>query len=372
MLRRMNLLLLLAAAGCSGPEPPSAPSGDLVTQGRERSAVVVRQIGSIQTAVDTASVGDVIHIQPGVYREAITVSTPGIKLVGTGGTGDHQDRVVIENPGDAENGITATPTADGFELDNVTVHGFEENGVFLLGVHGFRLSRVVARYNGEYGLFPVLSSRGVIEHSVAIGHSDTGIYVGLSEDVEVRHSKAFANVNGFEVENSSNVRLIANESFDNVAGILVVLLPGHEVKTSSNLLISRNHVHDNNRENFAEHGFEAVVPTGSGILVVGTDHTVVRGNTATGNDFVGIAVGSTLLLGELAGLPPDAFADIEPNPDGARILHNVVTGNGDNPQPPISELLPGVDLLWDGSGTDNCWGENTFGESFPIGLPACD
>src|SRR5439155_21370348 len=56
----------------------------------------------------------------------------------------------------------------------------------------------------------------------------------------------------------------------------------------------------------------------SGILVVGTDRTTVSQNVVTGNAFTGIAVGSTLLLGALAGLPPEAFADIEPNPDGAR------------------------------------------------------
>ena len=90
----------------------------------------------------------------------------------------------------------------------------------------------------------------------------------------------------------------------------------------------------------------------------------------TGNDFVGIGVGSTLLLGALAGLPPEAFEGIEPNPDGARILGNIVTGNGAAP-PALPIPLPGVDLLWDGSGTDNCWDGNAFDTSFPSPLPTC-
>ena len=94
----------------------------------------------------------------------------------------------------------------------------------------------------------------------------------------------------------------------------------------------------------------------------------MKHNTVTGNDFVGIGVASSLVLGALAGLPPEAFADIEPNPDKVRVQNNVVTANGASP-PPIG--FPGVDLLWDGSGTKNCWSGNTFTTSLPSVLPQC-
>jgi len=236
-------------------------------------------------------------------------------------------------------------------------------------VDGFLLSNVRAEHDGEYGLFPVFSSHGVIEHCSASGHSDTGIYVGQSDHVTLRGNVAFANVNGLEIENSSHVLAEDNESYDNVAGILVVLLPGLDVKTSSHIRVQSNRVHDNNHPNFAAPGeIEAFVPSGSGILIVGADLTSVTDNVVTGNQFTGIAVGSTLLLGALAGLPPEAFADIEPNPDGARITDNTVTGNGgESPIP----FLPAVDLLWDGSGVGNCWKKNTFATSVPDPLPAC-
>ena len=231
------------------------------------------------------------------------------------------------------------------------------------------LWNVRAENDGEYGLFPVFSSHGVIVHCAASGHSDTGIYVGQSDHIVVVDNVASGNVNGLEIENSSDVLVANNESFDNVAGILVVLLPGLDVKTSSTILVRGNRVHDNNHPNFGTPGeLESFVPTGSGILIVGTDATTVSGNTVTGNHFTGIAVGSSLLLGALAGLPPEAFADIEPNPDGARIVRNTVTGNGGASPIPF---LPGVDLLWDGSGTGNCWNRNTHGTSAPATLPAC-
>lgn len=328
--------------------------------------LIVHCGGSIQAAVDAAETGSVIQIEPGTYSEAISVNKPGIQLIGSG------DGVVIQNPGDEENGITVSDNADGFVLKNVTVQNFEENGVFMIRVDKFVLSHVTAINNGEYGLFPLFCSHGSIEHCVASGHTDTGIYVGQSSDIEMSFNSANANVNGLEIENCSNVAATKNQSYDNVAGILVVLLPGLTTKTSSNIMVSNNHVYNNNHVNFSEPGggFENFVPSGSGILIVGTDQTTVQDNNVGDNHFVGIATVSTLILGSLGGIPPEAFADIEPNPDGARIISNVLSNNGS--VPPANIPLPGVDLLWDGSGSNNCWKDNIFKSSFPSILPTCN
>jgi parallel beta-helix repeat protein len=332
--------------------------------------ITVHNGSSIQAAVDAAQPGTVIKIEAGLYQEAITVNKNNITLVGLNGM--KQEGVTIQNPGDEENGITVTANGDGFVLKNVTVKGFEENGVFLEGVDGFLLSHVTTINNGEYGLFPVHSTNGVIEECSASGHTDTGIYVGQSTNVAVNKNEAFANVNGIEIENCSNIIADKNHTYDNVCGILVVLLPGLQVKASSNILLTKNQVENNNHINFAEEGggFESAVPSGCGILIVGTDKTIAKDNKVTGNHTTGIAVVSSVILGSLAGLPPEAFADIEPNPDGTRIVSNTVTNNGT--APPLGLPLPGVDLLWDGSGSDNCWSNNTYGSSYPAALPSCN
>jgi len=360
MIRRWLFTLVPIIAACNADRITVPP----VTADRvSHPDVVVTSGGSIQQAIDAADPGTVIRIEAGTYHEALTVNQPRISLVGSG-------LVVIENPGDEETGIAVSAAADRFVLAHVTVRGFKGNGVTLNGVDGFLLSNVTAENDGEYGLFPVLSSHGLIVHCSASGHSDTGIYVGQSDHIAMHHNRAFGNVNGLEVENSSNVTVEENETFDNVAGILVVLLPGLDVKTSSNIRVAHNRVHDNNHVNFGAPGeIESFVPSGSGILIVGTDRTTVANNAVTGNNFTGIAVGSTLLLGALAGLPPEFFADIEPNPDGTHIRGNHLSGNGSASPIPF---LPAVDLLWDGSGTRNCWQRNTYATSYPAALPACD
>jgi hypothetical protein len=148
-----------------------------------------------------------------------------------------------------------------------------------------------------------------------------------------------------------------------------VLLPGRTVKTAANIVIAGNVVRDNNRPNFAPPGdLVAAVPAGTGILLAGVDATTARLNTVTGNSFLGIGVGSSLMLAALAGIPPEQLGDIEPNPDGVEVRHNLVRRNGTASPIPF---LPPADLFWDGSGTGNCWERNRFDTSAPAALPAC-
>ncbi|AHG88112.1 parallel beta-helix repeat-containing protein [Gemmatirosa kalamazoonensis] len=376
--RRPVLELALGAvllAGCAGPDavvapnatPPAHPSLAAAAAGR---VVRVRPGESIQAAVDAAGAGGTVQIEPGEYAEAVTVAVPNLRIMGLGNPGD----VVLRNPGSATNGIRVTTAGDGFDLDNITVRGFEANGVLLVRVDGFRLSRVRTENNGEYGLFPVLSSHGVIDGCTATGHADTGIYVGQSSDVEIRNSVAWGNVAGFELENTTRASLTNSEAYDNTVGILVSLVPPApyiSVLTATDNLVAHNRVHDNNHANFGEEGdLAALLPAGTGILVVGPDRTTIEHNTVTNNVSSGIAVVDAAVLALLSG-DADAYGTLNTAPDGTRVQLNTVLGNGTAPQPPLNEFFPGVDLLWDGSGVGNCWWQNRYGTSFPDPLPAC-
>ena len=355
-------------AGCKRDFP--SPCHDRDSPNGKARSIVVHKGASIQAAVDAAAPGTTIFIEAGTFSEAIVVNKSGIQLIGS--SCFPSEKVIIQNPADSANGITVRDGGDGFVLKNVTVQNFKANGVFLAHVDNFLLSHVAAINDGAYGLFPVFCKNGVIEYCSATGHDDTGIYVGQSDSILMQYNEANGNVNGLEVENSTRVAVFKNHSYDNVSGLLVILLPGLTLKTASNILVTENNFEINNHINFGDpaDGFESLVPSGTGILVVGADNVTIKNNKISNNNFTGIATVSTLVLGALAGLPPSAFSDIEPNPDNAKITDNILVNNGT--APPAGLPLPGVDLLWDGSGTNNCWKNNTYSTSYPAPLPVCN
>ncbi|HKF81127.1 MAG TPA: hypothetical protein VKB17_09910 [Thermoleophilaceae bacterium] len=58
------------------------------------------------------------------------------------------------------------------------VKGFEDDGVFLFCVDRYRVTRVRAVGNDEYGIFPSHSVAGRVDHSLASGANDTGSISG--------------------------------------------------------------------------------------------------------------------------------------------------------------------------------------------------
>jgi parallel beta-helix repeat protein len=326
---------------------------------------------TIQSAVNAAQPGDKIEIFGGTYKEAVSVSTPGLTLFGAPG---HE--VKVQNPGRAMNGFTVGSVhgslLDGFRLSNVTVSGFVGDGVSLTGVTDFVLSHVTARNNGEYGLFPVLSSHGVIKYSTASGSNDTGIYVGQSSNISVQGNSVYNNTNGIEIENSTHVKATFNTVYNNTVGVLVDLLPGFPLafEVSSHNLVANNIVFDNNRANTADPGdIASVEPPGAGIAIVGGNHNVIQANLVLGNAFAGIAVlsGNDLLVLAPPGTPPYPVG-VDPNENDTLVQMNIVLGNGFLKSVPAGFPQP-ADLIWTGAGTNNHWKNNIFQTSTPLQLP---
>ena len=125
-----------------------------------------------------------------------------------------------------ENGITVQRWRRWICIKKCYRPEFWRKWSFSFHVDNFLLSHVAAINDGAYGLFPVFCKYGVIEYCSATGHDDTGIYVGQSDSVAMQYNEAHGNVNGLEVENCTDVAVFKNHSYDNVAGLLVILLPG--------------------------------------------------------------------------------------------------------------------------------------------------
>ena len=374
-------LLAVGAAVLGFP----APAGAAAT-------VIVRPGQSIQAAVAAAAPGDTIVVEPGRYAGAgvacpanpaqtcgVAIAKDGISLIGLS-HGSH--RVVLMNPGGQDVGIQVAKTGDPACLSDpaqrvqdslvrgFTVSGFARDGVDVVCADHWRVTGVRAVGDAVYGIFPVLSGPGRVDHSLASGANDTGIYVGQSHNVRADHNLVTGNVTGFEIENSSAVRVDHNEATGDTAGILSFTLPFLAVTSNSGNRIDHNLVTGNNKPNTCPPGDDVCqVPPGSGIGVAAADHNQIDHNTVRGNNTFGILVVNLCNAFHLTPAQCAALG-IDPNADGNRITANTVTGNGGSPDPGIAPL-PGADLLWDGTGTGNCWEHNTAVSTFPARLPGC-
>ena len=380
--RVLALMSLVAGAAVAGfPVRSSAAT-----------VIIVRPGQSIQAAVDSASPGDTILVKPGTYAEpgiscpanpaqtcAVAITKDNIGLIGLTQGGRH---VTVVNQGGLDVGIQVARTGDpaclsdpamtvhGSLVRGLTVSGFGSEGVDVVCADSWRVTQVRAVGNDEYGIFPSLAGPGRVDHSFASGANDTGIYVGQSHDVRVDHNVAAGDVSGFEIENSSAVRLDHNRAIGNTAGILSFTLPFLAVTSNSGNRIDHNLVRDNNKPNTCTPGGDVcAVPVGSGIAIVAADTNRVDHNRVHGNNSFGIIVANVCNAFHLS---PDQCAalGIDPSPDHNQIAFNKATGNGAAPDPGIAPL-PGADLLWDGTGSGNCWAHNAAGSTFPAKLPGC-
>jgi parallel beta-helix repeat protein len=151
--------------------------------------------------------------------------------------------------------------------------------------------------NGAYGLYPVESTRVLIDGCYAYGASDSGIYVGQSTNVVIRNCTAEGNVAGIEIENTINADVYDNEVSDNAGGILVFDLPGL-TQYGSKCRVFNNNCYNNNRTNFAPVGnIVGNVPPGTGIMLLSTRLVEIFDNKISDNMFGNIIMASYILIG---------------------------------------------------------------------------
>ena len=315
---------------------------------------------TIQAAVDAAAPGDTIVVPPGRYHETVTITKSGITIRGTRGavldaSGFAVGIRAVSGPG----GPTCPPaTLSDLTIDGLRIEHASFTGVFFRGVDGFAIRNGDYVDNAAYAVFPVCSRDGVIERNAASGSDDAALYVGNSHDVVVQHNFVTDSTAAVEIENSTDIVVRRNTAVGNTAGILAFVLPGLPVPMTDDVLIADNVVARNNRPNpiLPDEDIIGRVPTGSGILSLGADRVVITGNVVTGNDSFGIAVGA---------LPvPNPDPRVDPEPDDNRVEGNVIKANGTDPDP-LRALTPGADLVYDGTGSGNCFVGNVFGVSIP-------
>jgi parallel beta-helix repeat protein len=329
------------------------------------AAKTIKVTTSIGDAIADAEDGDTIVVPPGTYHEGeLLVTQDDLTIKGS-------KAAVIDASGNSVGirigaaGITGSPpvcpplSVDNFTIRGLTIRDADFTGIFLRGVDGFRVSG--GRYidNEEYGVFPRCSRDGLIDQNSGSGGDDALIYVGVDDNVTVKKNKVTGGVIGVELENTLNSVVTGNKLSGNVAGILVVVLPGLPTMATENALIARNVIRANNRPNPFPPPIPPLeddlqlLPSGTGILNVSGDAITIRDNVVNKNDSAGIGIVANPLIPGLV-------------PDDNRVIGNTVLHNGGNPDLDHGGI-PG-DIVYDLSGSNNCFADNVFKTDVPPGI----
>jgi plastocyanin len=308
---------------------------------------------TIQAAVDAAKPGSLVLVSPGVYKEAVTVTTANIVIRGLSRTG-----TVLEGGFAHDNGIKVL--ANGVAVENMTARDYTSNGFFWTGVQGYRGSYLSAIRNGDYGIYAFGSTDGQFDHDYGAGSPDAGFYIGQCYPCNALITDSLSEWNGIGYSGTNaggNLYVVRSTWRDNRVGI--VPNSGTEEKNppQHDITVVGNTVYDNNNAKTAAISI-AQLAIGNGILVAGGNNDDVERNLVYNHDISGIGV---------IPLPEKAINPKDPKAMNFDARRNRVVGN-DVSDSRVGDLIlvTTLDSAKDAGG--NCFSDNHYTTSVPPNL----
>lgn len=313
---------------------------------------------TLQEQLIMAKAGDVIEIPEGVHpiNRGLSLKASGVTIKGAG-----MDKSILSFKGQAQGAEGMIITGDDIVLEDFAVEDTTGDAIKINECTNLTVTRVrtewtggVSTDNGAYGLYPVQCTNVMIDGAVAIGASDAGIYVGQSDNVIVKNSRAEFNVAGIEIENTTRADVFNNVATNNTGGILVFNMPNLP-KPGYGTRVFDNDVIENNTENFAIPGTAvAGVPAGSGVMINSNDQVEIFNNRIKNNQTANVIVSSFFSTGYTDRSTAESF---DPYPEAIFIYDNEFEGGGDSPDwvelKALKVAMYGLtgsfpDVLWDG------------------------
>ncbi|MEL6945536.1 MAG: parallel beta-helix domain-containing protein, partial [Bacteroidota bacterium] len=256
---------------------------------------------AIQTQLIMVEDGGMVELEAGTFEMSGSLSMDGKNDITIKGKGMDKTILTWKGQKTGAEGIKVT-NGTNIILQDMTLQDSKGDCIKVQETDGISFINVKVEWtgkpskkNGAYGFYPVQCKNVLIDKCEAIGASDAGIYVGQSDQIIVRNSRAYQNVAGIEIENSTNADVYDNLAEDNTGGILVFDLPDLIKKKGGNVRVFNNKIIDNNLKNFAPEGnMVAIVPPGTGVLVLATSDVEIFDNEITNNRTVGTGIVSYL------------------------------------------------------------------------------
>jgi hypothetical protein len=323
--------LVAVAFAVAASAAAAAGQVNIVRQGTAPSKVPANThyYKTIQLAVNASTGGDWVLIEPGVYDEAVKVTSAqsGLWIRGM-----NRNTVIIDGQKKPGNGIEVLK-ANNVYIENLTVRNFDtgcENcgneiwwnggsGSGKVGAHGW-WGRYLTAYdtglNGGYGIFTDNETEGSWENIYASGFNDSGMYLGACQECNARITGAVMENNalGYSGSNSGGKLAIEWSAFRHNA---VGIAPNSEnpgdgpppqdgecgrpnienpnptpIITTTNIqrctVLRHNAVIENNNLTVPVNGSTGVAPWGAGVELPGDYADLVEGNVIAGNPTNGV------------------------------------------------------------------------------------
>jgi hypothetical protein len=391
-LRRAAILAVVALAAAAFASAASAATVRVVSKTKSGTNIY----GTIQGAVNAASPGDWVLIEPGEYDESVLVETPGLKIRGM-----NRNTVIVDGQNESlaggRNGIEVFKT-NNVSIENLTARNFDRaerdggngneiwwNGgdgtgkIGAEGWHGAYLTAYDTGLLGGYGLFVSNSVHGSMENVYASGFNDSGLYIGACRDChgKVTHATVENSSLGYSGTNAGGHLVIERSIFrHNTAGLVPNSLAGDdepppqdgacnsgentsETPTFTSTKIARctifrnNLFTENNNLTTPGNSTTAASPWGIGVELVATSADLLEHNAITNNANNGV-------LGfEFPNGPGPTFFQLT----GNKIYANTFSGNGTTEASFAGDvtleggLFPTPELA---QSVNNCVSGNTF------------
>jgi hypothetical protein len=349
-------LLVPAAASAQYPPPQDPGKVQSKPKGPHHTYTVCKKrhrcdFRKIQKAVNHARAGDTIRVANGTYPEAVTISGKKKRYLRLIGNPKHPRKVALRAKGNMQNAIFVN-NADKVTVNGFYARGYKSNGFFFTNVNGYDMNHLVARQTGVYGLYAFNAIGGTMRNSEAFYVNDGAFYIGQTPPQDkpkqtiVRNVSGWGSPLGFSATNMRYVTITKSRFYNNGAGIVPNALDSEKYPPPERNVIIDNDIFWNNFNFHVGHppfrvdedSTGALVPIGTGVLLLGGRENRVENNRIFGNYLGGVAAIDGILL--------------QKNPQAKTLDRNIVKGN----QFGLGGTdTNGHDIVYDGSGSDNCF-----------------